>query len=621
MKKLITTTIIMFCLMMTVTGCAKEVTKTATAEGYGGIVEVTVTVKGKNIVSVVATGENETTGIGSPALTKIPETIVEHQTINIDVISGATITSTAVLAAAKEALLSAGLTEEEISKAVVDNSPKELLVLTTDVVIIGGGGAGMSAAVEVLRGDFEVVIIEKTASLGGNTIAAGSAMNAADYEMQKNIEMNDLEMQRIEAILALPAKNDAMKRWQDTLKAELDAYKKANSTYLFDSPSLHKLQTYIDGDYLANTDLIDVYGDNALDSVHFLTELGTIWRNEISAAVGATWKRSHTPTYTYGQAGADFVMPQINYAIENGAEILLEAKAEEIIMENGRAIGVRGTKLNGQPFEVYATKGVIIATGGFGANVEMRMEYNKHWENLDESVTTTNVPSATGDGIIMAQNVGANLIGMEWIQMIPTYYGGVVTPYIDDQIYVNQEGLRFVAEDERRDVLSDAALKQTNSNFYIVNDRDVIDENNIVAVLGSNVTAKIESGSLFKANSIKELAEMIGVPEENLQATIDAFNTSVETGRDPFGRTIYSNKIDEPPYWAGLTSPSVHHTMGGIEINEKAQVIDTDGNIIEGLYAAGEVTGGIHGSNRLGGNAITDVITMGRIAGQNIIDE
>lgn len=618
-KRLVVYLLLPFLLLSLASCTSTQNTKseTAQADGYGGLVEVTVTVEDKEITKVEAVGESETDGIGTIALERLPQQIVEHQSINLDTISNATKTSQAVLLAAKEALLKLGFTESEISKEVVKDVG-EKIVKEADVVIIGGGGAGMSAAVEALKAGASVIVIEKTSSPGGNTKAAGSAMNAADPAMQKDLTMTPQEMERIKEILELEPKGDLMAQWQATLSEEIEEYEANNETYLFDSPSLHKLQTYIDGDYVANPVLLDVYGDNALDSVEFLRELGTTFRDQISAAVGATWKRSHTPTYTYGGAGSDFVMPQVEYATENGADIMTDAKADTILMDqNGRAVGVSGLTTDNQEFEITANKGVIIATGGFGANVEMRMDYNKHWANLDETIQTTNLPSATGDGIAMGQEIGVNLVGMEWIQLIPTYFGGVVTPYIDSQIYINQEGERYVNEDNRRDVLSAKTLEQTGSYLYIINDRDVIDENNTVAVLGSDITSKVESGDMIKADTIEELAAAIDVPYETLQKTIDDFNKAVDAGQDDLGRTLFDQKIDQAPFWAGKTSPVVHHTMGGLEINEHTQVLDTQGNVIPGLYAAGEVTGGIHGSNRLGGNAITDVITFGRIAGQN----
>lgn len=593
-------------------------TYTGEGEGYGGAMVVEVTVDADKILSVEVVEHSETAGISDPAFAKVPDEIVTGQTLAVDTVAGCTLASQGIIDGATAALEQATPDISVLQVAAEKESGStELLAKTADVVIIGSGGAGMSAAVEVINAGGSVIVLDKLSAVGGNTLLAGSAMNAPDPDRQSTIEMSSEEMARIEEILALEPQSDLMAEWQATLAAEIDEYNAAGSTYLFDSPALHKLQTYIDGDYVGNPELIDIYGDHALESVEFLEELGAQWQPGIQAAVGATWKRSHTPTTDYGTQGASFVLPQVEYAQENGAEIILEATADTLIMTDGVCTGVAGTMLDGQPFEITANLGVIIATGGFGANVEMREQYNEHWATLDASVQTTNGPQATGDGIVMAQAVGANLVGMEWIQLIPTYGPGVFTPYIENQFYINKEGERFVAEDGRRDVLSAAALEQTDAEFYIISDANTVVDG--VTSIGIDVDARLDNGYLYKADTLEELAEQIGVPYEALQASVDEFNDAVQNGNDPLGRTVFDQEFGVGPFYAGLTSPMVHHTMGGIEINGSTQVLDADGNVIPGLYAAGEVTGGIHGSNRLGGNAITDVITYGRRAGQAVM--
>lgn len=590
--------------------------------GFGGALTVEVTVNETEITDVTIKGHGETASISDPAIEKIPAAIVENQSLAIDTVSGATLSSKGIIEAATKALEQAAADISFLQvKKEKETANLEKIEKTADVVIIGAGGAGMSAAVEALKAGSSVIIIEKQPAVGGNTLLAGSAMNAADPEKQKAITMSDAEKARIEQILTLESKDDLMKQWQEILKEEFDAYTTAGSTYLFDSPSLHKIQTYIDGDYVANPALLDIYGDQALEAVDFLTALGANWNEEIQAAVGATWKRSHTPTTDYGSKGASFVLPQAEFVAENGGEVMLDSKADTLILNaEGRCVGVAGTTTAGQAFEVTANQGVIVATGGFGANIEMRQKYNKHWPTLDESIATSNGPQATGDGIVMAETAGANLVGMEWIQLIPTYGKGVFTPYIENQMYVNFNGDRFVAEDERRDVLSKAALEQPEAQFYILSDANTVKDG--VTSIGTDVDANlVGNGFVFKADTLEELAEMINVPYENLQASVDQFNKAVTEGNDPFGRSVFDQQFNAGPFYAGLTGPMVHHTMGGIEINENAQVLNTAGEVIPGLYAAGEVAGGIHGSNRLGGNAISDIVVFGRIAGQSAAAE
>lgn len=592
-------------------------TFTGEAQGYGGKITVEVTVSEDAITDIKVVDQNETPVISDLALEKIPAQIIEEQSIAVDLVSGATLTSEGLLAAVTAALTQTASDIEQLNKKVVKEVSTEKIEQTADVVIIGSGGAGMSAAVEAIKAGSSVIVIEKQSAVGGNTLLAGSAMNAASPEKQNKQTMSSAELNTIQKILELEADNELVQTWKDTLTQELDAYVAEDASYLFDSPSLHKLQTYFDGDNVANPVLVDILADNGLAAVNFLSDLGANWNENIQAAVGATWKRSHTPTTGFGTQGASFVLPQVNYVEENGGIILLDSRADTLLMDGGRVVGVAGKTTTGQPFQINANKGVVIATGGFGANVEMRMKYNKHWAILDESVPTTNGPQATGDGIVMAEAIGANLVDMEWIQMIPTYGPGVFTPYIENQFYINKEGNRFVAEDGRRDVLSGAVLEQTDAQIYIISDAHTVKDG--VTSIGRHVDRdSLNTGYAWKADTLEELAEVIGVPFENLQASVDQFNNSVRSGNDPFGRTVFDQEFGVGPFYAGITGPMVHHTMGGIEINEQTQVLAKDGNVIPGLYAAGEVTGGIHGSNRLGGNAITDVVVFGRIAGQEV---
>lgn len=603
-------------------GLFKPGTYQAEADGMNGPVKVEVTVDAENILSVKILEHAETTGISDPAIERMPQAIVDGQSIAVDTVSGATVTSKTILAAVKTALLDAGASEEAISKAVEKKAQASgTIERTADVVVIGSGGAGMSAALEAIKAGGKVIVIEKMASAGGNTILAGSAMNAADPELQKKQEMTPAQLDTIDSLLELPAKNEHMKAWQDTIRGDIEKYRAENSTYLYDSPALHKLQTYVDGDYVANPELVEVFGDNALDSIHWLTELGTEWTDTITAAVGATWTRSHTPLQTFGSKGAGFVLPQLQEVEKLGGEILLEHTAQELLIEDGRVTGVKGVTADGSTFIFRAEKGVILATGGFSANVEMREKYNTHWATLDEAIPTSNGPQATGDGIIMAENAGANLVGMEWIQMLPTTVKSF-TPAIDSTILVNKEGKRFVKEDGRRDEISKATLEQPETKYWRIVDAHVTEDMlNGVAYTGETISEMVDNEGVFKADSLAELADMIGVPADALQETVDEFNGYAENNGkgDPTGRTLFGQKIDKAPYYALVGLTKVHHTMGGVEINTETQVLDKNGAVIEGLYAAGEVTGGIHGSNRLGGNAISDAIIFGRIAGINVM--
>ena len=265
---------------------------------------------------------------------------------------------------------------------------------------------------------------------------------------------------------------------------------------------------------------------------------------------------------------------------------------------------------------------MILATGGFAANVEMRTKYNEEgnkWENIDK-LGTNNTPGATGDGITMGLSVDANLVGMGWIQLMPlnSISGGGISGYVNSTAFVNKEGKRFVGEDGRRDVLAAGAIAQTDQMFYGVCDN----KEAVNRMAQQALDTQVQYGMISRGETLAELAETIGVPADALEKSISEFNALVKAGKpDEFGRTLWENTIEEGPFYAVAFSPCVHHTMGGLEINPNAEVLNAKRQVIEGLYAAGEVTGGIHGTNRVGGNAVPDALTFGKIAGANAADK
>ena len=500
-------------------------------KGFSGEIKVAATIEGGKLTAVEVLSHGETAGISDPAFAKIPAAIIENQTVAVDTVAGCTFSSNGLIEAVTAAWVASGANLDDISKevAAAEETAKEMEVKTADVVIIGAGGAGMTAAVEVLRAGGSVIVIDKMAAVGGNTIAAGSALNAAGTDIQKAGIMAASSIDAIEEKLALEPKNETMARWQESVRKDLDAYKASGSNHVFDSLDLHKLQTYVDGDYVGKTELIEILCNGAPQAIKYLEELGTVWDPAITAAVGATWQRSHQPTRSFGGAGSDFILPQYEFVKANGGEIVLEHKVEELIMEDGRVVGAKGLTSDGTPFEFRANKSVILATGGFGANVEMRQRFNKFWANLDETVPTTNQPCATGDGIALAEGVGANLIGMEWIQMVTAAPSATFTASIANNIYVNANGERFVAEDSRRDVLSGAVLEQPGSFFWLLSDAKTVWD----LMGGKDYTGRtleqMKERGVVEAETIEELAALMGCDPVKLQASIDQHNAALRS--------------------------------------------------------------------------------------------
>jgi urocanate reductase len=587
--------------------------------GFGGELKLEVTVDESNITDIQAT-HSETAGIGDKAIEALTEQLKASPSLNIDGVAGATVSSTAFLTAIEAALTEAGADIEALKAMEGEEKIQEDIELTADVIIIGGGGAGLSAGVSANLAGASVILVEKMPQLGGNTLLSGAAYNAADPERQKALNMTDQEKQTVENILAEEQEDPLVQEWQATLQEEWDAYLESGDTALFDSPSLHKLQTYNGGDKLGDPALIDILCEQALPTVEWAEDKGMGFEDYIFTVLGGLWNRAHQPSLPLGTG---WIETYENYFNENPdtMQILLNTKATELIVTDGRVTGVICEGENGK-VTLTAEKGVIIASGGFGNNVEMRDKYNTTWPSLT-NLKSTNSSSATGDGILMATEVGAQLVGMEQIQLLPMgdpdtgALFGNIEQSVQDRIFVNEQGNRFVDEGARRDVMTQALMEQTNSVMWTVLDKHSYPTGDVTNHFNETIDELVAAGRAFQADTLAELAEQIDVDAANLEAAVEEFNACVDGAPDPFGRTLFANKIDTPPFYAAKRVPTVHHTMGGIKIDTLARVIGEDGNPIPGLYAAGEVTGGIHGTNRLGGNALTDINVFGRIAGES----
>lgn len=580
-------------------------TSAATAEGgdyTAGTYSATVTGMHEMTVNVTVSeteildikiDHQETPGVGEPAVESIPAEILETQGLGVDAVSGATLTSDAIIEGVKQCLKQAGLSDEgienlmNIKKAVEEEADKEL---TADVVVIGAGGAGMAAAVTANQGGKEVIVIEKSGKMGGNTILSGGALNAVD-------------------------------EGSETAKANKDSVEN------------HYNQTYEGGDKEGDTVLVHALVDNAWSGVEWLKSLGMEFKDGVFTVTGGMWPRAHKPVEP---EGIGFFKTYQEYLDANtGITMVYNTTAEEFIVEDGVVTGVICTGKTGNKVTVKAANGVVLATGGFGQNIDMRVKYNnitKKWPTLDETIPSTNTSGITGDGIIMAEAIGANLVQMSNIQLLPLgdpktgSLSGNIEHAVESRIFVNLEGKRFVNEGGRRDEMTLGLFGQTETKMYIVMDSDTYPEGNEVNNFGESIADLVAAGRALKADTLEELAALMNVPAKDFLETVENYNRYCQGGdlegqKDEFGRVLFTdtdkvnNGINNGPYYAALRVPTVHHTMGGVQINENTQVMDTNGKVIPGLFAAGEVTGGIHGSNRLGGNALTDTVVFGRIAG------
>lgn len=613
--------------------CSAALAATGTYEGkamgHNAEIDVAVTLDNNKITSVKILKNFETPAVSELPKKVIPQMIVENQSLKVDRISGATFTSMGILNAVRSALGKAGVDPQQYMKG--ERIAHKVQVPTStdsDVVIVGGGGAGLAAAVAAARAGGKVVLIEKMSFLGGNTVLAGGALNAADPALEAKQKMSAGQRKMVDELLAEKPRNELQAKLLASLKKQWDAAVKKNPDILFDCPELHALQTYKAGDYAADLQLIDKLSRLAPATVDRLAKMGLKWNDFSSQYVGAIWPRCHdAANYTSGQGYIDTFRKTI--AEEKlPVQILLQTKAKELIKKDGRVVGVKAEGPNGESVTLNARKGVIMTSGGFGANVEMRQKYDTIWGGkLGKNIGTTNSRAITGEGMLMAEKAGAKLIDMGYIQLLPVTdpQNGTVSGICQGTaIYVNTEGKRFVNEMGRRDELSKAALAQPGGVFYrMCTVKNARLNKDGMTTLGLPIETFIKNGKVIRGENVNDLAKKINVDSKVLKETFDKFNEFCRSqGQDTeFGRPSCAPNIPmyEGPYFAELRTPSVHHTMGGIQVDVNSQTLDANGKPIPGLYAAGEVTGGIHGTNRVGGNAISDALTFGNEAGKNVM--
>ncbi len=604
----------------------KPGTYEGTGDGHNGQIKVSVTFTSSAIREIKITSHSESPGISDAALERVPAAIQESQSLAVDTVSGATDSSKGVLQAVEAAARLAGGDVEALkSRAVKKARAGAAVVKTADVVVIGGGGAGMAAAASAAQNGAVVILLEKTAAVGGNTLASGCAWNAADPEVQGKIPAMRGQADTLKGVLALDEKDfgDYAETLR-TLKGQIRTYLAGDTSIMFDSVEWHMIQAYLGGKRqdksgkwaAGDFKLVKALCSLSLPTLKWAESLGVVFNPKLSAPVGAMWTRGHNPMDKMHY----FDMPA-KAVLAAGGEILLETKAEALIVEKGRVVGVRAVRGDGTPVTVRARKGVVMATGGFGANAAMVAQYNDYWPSIPLDMKTTCVSTVTGDGITMGKAAGAALVGMQFSQLMPTAHARTgqlidgILPPPENYVFVDQQGRRFVNEYAERDVLAFAALKQPGGLFYQISDTTIALNANVNANQAYLDRATVK-GILIRADTLEELARKIGMDPAVLVDTIDKYNSYVDAGRDPeFGKNVFKLKVKDAPFYAVPEKPAIHHTMGGLRINENAQVLDVKGRPIPGFYAAGEVTGGIHAGNRLGGNAIADIWVFGKIAG------
>ena len=586
---------------------------TGTAKGFGGDVSVTLTLTDGAFTGCTAEGKDETEGVGSQAIAKMPGEIAESGSIAVDGVSGATITSTAIKEAAAAALTAAGLNPDDYKTAVEKDAAAEDSTVDADVVVVGAGGAGMTAAITAAAEGKSVVILESQSMVGGNSVRATGGMNAGKTVYQDENEFG--ESAGVEKTLKTAAEkyadNETITALAKTVSEQWAAYQ-ANPTGYFDSVELMELDTMIGGKGINDPELVETLCANSADAIDWLDEHGITLHN-VSSFGGASVKRIHRPVNAEGKTVSvgSYMIPLLQENCEKaGVKMMLDTTATEILTDaNGAAVGVKATGASGETVTVNA-KAVVLATGGFGANLDMVVKYKPELKGF----MTTNAPGIQGQGIEMAQAIGAATVDMDQIQIHPTVEANtaaLITEGLrgDGAVLINEEGQRFIDEVGTRDVVSAAEIAQTGSYSWLVVDQAMADASSVIQ-------GYIKKGYTVTGSTYEELGKAMGVDAAAFAETMEKWNGYVEAKNDPdFGRTSFANPLNTAPYYAVKVTAGVHHTMGGLKINANTEVLNEKGEVIPGLFAAGEVTGGVHGANRLGGNAVADFTVFGRIAG------
>ena len=618
MKRFIAFLTALAMLLVCTAVCAEIITQTtgtATVQGFGGEITVSVVLEDGEIVSVEMSGDGETQGIGSKIIEEWPNAFLEYNGI-VDTYSGATfagITREAVIQAMRQALENAGVNPDDYMREMAEDEGTIDMTIETDVAVIGAGGAGMVAALTASDAGKSVLVLESQPAVGGNSVKSTGGMNAAKTEWQDANEFGESAgLEKTLKAAEAYADNEAITALAATVKEQWEAWQAAPEGY-FDSPELFALDTLIGGKGLNDPELVNTLVNNSAAAIEWLSTVGADLHN-VAAFGGASVKRIHRPVNEEGKTvsvGA-YMVPILEAACmgRDNLAILTDVTAEKLLTdETGAVVGVEAVGKAGNKITVKA-KAVILATGGFGANLEMVSSYAPQLEGF----MTTNAAGVQGQGILMATELGAATVDMEQIQIHPTVQAdtaSLITEGLrgDGAILVNANGERFIDEVGTRDVVSAAEIAQPGSFSWLVVDQKMVDASSVIQ-------GYINRGLMVSGETYEELAENLGIPADTFAATMAAWNGYVAEKNDPdFGRTSFAQPLDTAPYYAVKVTAGIHHTMGGLKIDTETHVLKEDGTIIPGLFAAGEVTGGVHGGNRLGGNAVADIVVFGRIAG------
>ena len=556
----------------------------ATAQGRNADITVRVTVSADKIEKIEIVKHSETPGIGDLAVNELPAAMLSAQTAAVDAVGGATMSSAAIKKAVAEALRKAGASEFLTApKAGADKAAAADFKTSADVIVVGAGGAGMVAAATAVDNGATVIVLEKMAMLGGNTARSEGNMSAMDPEPEKLLPMT-------RAVRDIIAKYTNPK---PSFRRRFSSSSQSGKKYIFDSPELFALQTIVGGNCKNDAKLVLTMTRNATAAMKWLdVQSDMTWfhvpRSWVDVGIGGLYPRGQWPCQADGKTPIStydaYIRPLAAKVEAAGNPIYKNMKVVSVERDaSGRVTGVKALDRKGVE-RVFSGRSVVLAAGGYGANLQMVKKYN------DISVTvTSNSPATTGEVLEEAVAAGAGLTGMEWIQIHP--HGNPKNGELESTIaarpsdtpYVNCDGLRFVDETGRRDEISYGILKQTGQVAFSIYDQRTIEE--------KKIESAIAHGYAFKADTLEDLARQAGIDWKNFEKTMKAYNeasVSQNTKSLPVPKILIGNPVVKAPFYAVPITTTIHHTMGGLRINEKTQILDKNGNVIPGLYAACE---------------------------------
>ena len=582
MKKILSL-VIATAMLLSITACGEKTpdgipdgTYEGTGIGKGGDIVVELEITDNTLKSIHVLQQDESEGLDE-AINILTEEMLAKNSLDADAVSGATLTSAGFKMAVRDAFKKTGADKSLLVSREKPAPESREAEYEADVIVIGAGGAGLTAGITAAENGKSVIVLEKMPIAGGNTLISGGEYAAPMNWIQEEDNLED--------------RSDLF--FEDVMKG---------------------------GDNESDPALVQVLADKALEGAYWLKdEVGMIFEDYMLFFGGHSVMRSLVPKNATGYE----MISKLTAKLEaTGSPLHLNTEATELLEdENGRIVGVKAT-YHDETITYHARNGVILASGGFGYNKEMRTKYNPE---MNENYLSTNSVGSTGDGILMAEKVGAELLDMQYIQAYPTCdaQSGALL-YVGDvrlegrSILVNKEGKRFVEELDRRDVISNAVLAQTDGVSYMFWDESAMVDSKVNIKHASEYNGLLARKQLVKADTLEEAADFFGIDNNELRKTVENYNQYAQDGKDlEFNKRGTLVPFGDGPYYIMVSKPAIHHTMGGVKINTSAEVVSEDGSIIDGLFAAGEVVGDIHGTNRLGSDAITDITVFGRIAGES----